>query len=97
MTRWPSARPPPSALSPHVPLPPGYRLDSTREAKETYSESIIDGLLHTPGVYWGKQRSREMIKRQIDRSEGVLVLKQSEEDGTEELAGWARVVTDGDG
>jgi hypothetical protein len=98
MTRWPSARPPPSALSPHVPLPPGYRLDSTREEKEVYCDAIIDGLLHNPAVYWGQQRPRDMVKRQIDRCEGVMVLKQSGgEDGKEELAGWARVVTDGEG
>ncbi|ORY52823.1 hypothetical protein BCR35DRAFT_18447 [Leucosporidium creatinivorum] len=97
MTRWPSSSPSPSALSPHVPLPPGYRLDSTREAKNLYNDAIIDGLLHTPGVYWGKQRPREMIRRQIERCEGVVVLKRNEEDGKEELAGWARVVTDGEG
>lgn len=96
MTRWPSTRPPPSALASLVPVPSGYRLDSTREAKTAHSEAIIDGLLHSPGVYWGKQRGREVIRRQIERCEGVVVLRQSEEDGTEELAGWARVVTDGE-
>lgn len=96
MTRWPSAPPLASALPPPGPLPLSYRLDATRDAKQQFLEPIIDGLLSHPGVYWGKQRSREVIRRQVKRCQGVCLLHRAG-DGVKELAGWARVVTDGEG
>ena len=90
MTRWPD---PTRPISTHPPLPEGYRIDLSREAKTKHAEEIITALLEHPGVYWGKSRSRDQVKRQIDRCEGALVLRRRE-DGSEELVGSARVVTD---
>lgn len=90
MTRWPD---PARSIATHPPLPEGYRIESSRTAKEAHAEALATALLTEPSIYWGKGRTREQVRRQIERCEGAVVLRWKE-DGEEELVGSARVVTD---
>ncbi|KAI5477273.1 hypothetical protein MNV49_006569 [Pseudohyphozyma bogoriensis] len=79
-----------------IPLPPSYRLDSSPSGLATeYAREIFDALM-ADEVYWGKYRPFGMIKRQIERAWRMPVIVKENEDGTEELAAFARVVADGE-
>lgn len=93
MTRWPQQRDEIGQLA-KPQLPTAYRLDSTRQGRIKHAQAIADALLNThPGVYWGRERTVPMVRRQLEETEGVVLLF-AKEDGTEEVAGFARVVTD---
>lgn len=88
---------------PPLPLPPHYRLTHDRAASLKYRDAIVAGLLDNPKIYWGTERTRDVVSSQIESAWNcVCVLYDDDEeeeqgDGEERLAGWCRVVGDGVG
>lgn len=78
------------------PLPPLYCLDDSPEATQRHLALIQRTLLQDERIRWGKGRTAEVIARQVERSyRCICMLKDGV--GGEELAGWARVISDGEG
>lgn len=91
-------------------LPPAYRFTSDRTTALAHFETIDWALHNLPGVYWGKERSSEKLRRQVENGRAVMVLKQkafSEKSDREwipregeasfekeDLIGYMRIVTD---
>lgn len=94
--RWPGEVPLQSELAPPAPLPSSYRLASTRAELRNHAPAVAQALLDLPELLPGKQRTREMVKGQLEASAGVIVLQAKEGKG-EEAVGYARVVNDGEG
>lgn len=80
-------------------LPASYHFKDDAATVARHRDSIIDTLLNSPDIiiYWGKQRSRSMVERQMERAWRNVCLVQDGEDGTERLAGFSRVIADGVG
>lgn len=77
-------------------LPPSYSLSSEAGTAQTHLQAIYTALQTHPGVYWGKTRTIDVFLRQTERAWScVCVLKITEEG--EELVGFARVISDGEG
>lgn len=92
MLRWPSPSLQPTPLRP---LPPSYRLDASKSTSLARLDEVFAALVENPAVYWGKARTKEVLRGQIENATScVCVLK--EENGVEKLAGWCRVVGDGE-
>ncbi|KAI5477267.1 hypothetical protein MNV49_006563 [Pseudohyphozyma bogoriensis] len=79
-----------------IPLPAGYRMDSNPSGLATKFAADIFAALMDDQIYWGKYRSPGMVSRQISRAWRMPTVVKVNEDGTEELAGFARVVSDGE-
>ena len=76
-------------------LPPGYRFDSSLEANKKHLKEIVDVLLHDERIYWAKERTPAVIEYQLSSSyRCCCVIKEGEQ---EELAAWARCISDGEG
>lgn len=97
MERWPSPSSSPRSSFAPVSLPAGYRLDSSQNASSTHLDAIIDALLCHPKIYWGKDRTKEVLARQIERAWTCVCVVRETEGGEEELAGFCRVISDGEG
>ncbi|KAM0750871.1 hypothetical protein T439DRAFT_325916 [Meredithblackwellia eburnea MCA 4105] len=81
-------------------LPPGYSISSDPQHRFTYFRELYDILTTHPDIYWGQDRTLDSFARQMDRSwRCVYVLKEREpgDSGPPELAGFCRVVSDGEG
>lgn len=77
-------------------LPPLYRFDDSPAATQRHLALITHTLLEDERVTWGKDRTAEVIARQVQKSfRSVCVVKDAV--GEEELTGWARVISDGEG
>lgn len=88
-------------------LPPNYIL-SRNPATALHHLPAIYSLLQSEKIYWGKHRTLEVFTRQIERAWScVCIIKVKESTGgdinqderelTGELAGFARVISDGEG
>ncbi|KAI5478191.1 hypothetical protein MNV49_005358 [Pseudohyphozyma bogoriensis] len=78
-----------------VPLPPNYRIDSDPKGLATKLTHEIFDVLMSDLVYWATYRSFGMVQQQIANAYRMPVIVKVLEDGTEELAGFARVISDG--
>ncbi|KAM0791656.1 hypothetical protein ACM66B_006092 [Microbotryomycetes sp. NB124-2] len=92
MLRWPTT--PPRERSPPLKLPQGYAVSCDKEVTLSHLSAITDVLLDHPLVYWGKNRTRDVVARQFQRCEAVTVVHTDESSGKTTLVGFARVVTD---
>ena len=77
-------------------LPPGYLISSSPALRYTHFSELYDVLTQHPSIYWGQERSKEAFARQLERSWRCLfVVKRTKR--KDELAGFCRVVSDGEG
>lgn len=84
----------PFAPVPAPALPPSYRFESDPEAVQARMADIHAALNHE-SIYWGKERSQEMLAQQIRQSWRVVMILYDGERKEGELAAVARVVGDG--
>jgi hypothetical protein len=81
-------------------LPPLYRVCASRESSQKHLAAITTTLLSDPRIEWGKARTPEVIARQVTRAWScICVLKGNDraQGAEEELVGFARVISDGEG
>jgi hypothetical protein len=90
-------------------LPTGYYLSSSAAENASYIPTIYEALQTHPQVYWGRDRSFQVVSNQVERAwRAICVLKRKEaasvvaasDDGSEaldELVGFCRIVSDGEG
>lgn len=79
------------------PLPAGYRFESDPEVVQARMGDIHAALNHA-SIYWGKERSLEMLTMQVKQSWRLVMIlyePEGEGQGQGELAALARVVGDG--
>lgn len=77
-------------------LPPSYSLSSDPSTAQTHLQVVFTALQTHPGIYWGKSRTFEVISRQLERAWSCVCVLKTTEEG-EELVGFARVISDGEG
>ncbi|KAK4047225.1 hypothetical protein OIV83_005527 [Microbotryomycetes sp. JL201] len=91
MLRWPTDPPRPIMARPVIPS--SYSVSADKQVTLKHLPAITNALLSHPLVYWGKSRTRDVVKRQFERCEAVTVV-HTDESGDETLVGFARIVTD---
>lgn len=79
-----------------APLPPLYHFDDSPTATQRHLALITRTLLEDERIAWGKDRTAQVIASQVQRSFRCVCLVKDAVGG-EELAGWARVISDGEG
>ncbi|KAL8278397.1 hypothetical protein RQP46_009289 [Phenoliferia psychrophenolica] len=78
-------------------LHPDYVLSSSPELLHKHFDAIHHTLTTHPSIYWGQDRTKETFTRQTARSwRSLVVVKRGTELEPEALAGFARVVSDGE-
>lgn len=82
-------------IAPPTPtLPSGYRIVSDPASIDARLGDI-HAALNGPGVYWGKARTVEMLRTQMQQSWRNVIILYGGEGSEGELAAYGRVVGDG--
>lgn len=86
----------PLQFRPTPPLPEGYVITSSPELHYLHFAELFSFLTTHPEIYWAQERTKEAFARQLQRSwRSVFVVKTSKK-GKDELAGFCRVISDGE-
>lgn len=81
---------------PARPLPPSYHLDPTKGASYKHFPTIYSALVHNEAVYWDRDRTEDVVRGQIESAWSTVCVIKTTAAGEQELAGWCRVISDGE-